>query len=142
MTIYMQSNSASFLFLLPSILDYILFFSFCSFLLSTPPPPFSTNAVASLTLIFLPLSSLECVFLRLTASESVLLQQLFQPKLTRTGSLVPAARGRAGLRGPKAALLLHHRTPPAGAAASVPQQPRRYHDLTKVQHEDGELSVQ
>uniref|UniRef100_A0A671W4E4 Myosin XVI n=1 Tax=Sparus aurata TaxID=8175 RepID=A0A671W4E4_SPAAU len=41
------------------------------------------------------------------SSESVLLQQLFQSKLTQTGSLVPAAQGRAGLRGPKAALLLH-----------------------------------
>uniref|UniRef100_G3NH78 Myosin XVI n=1 Tax=Gasterosteus aculeatus aculeatus TaxID=481459 RepID=G3NH78_GASAC len=45
-------------------------------------------------------------------SESVLLQQLFQSKLTQTGSLVPAAHGRVGLRGPKAAQLLH-RGPPA-----------------------------
>ncbi|KAF3843141.1 hypothetical protein F7725_001990 [Dissostichus mawsoni] len=46
------------------------------------------------------------------SSESVLLQQLFQSKLTQTGSLVPAAQGRAGLRGPKATLLLH-RMPPS-----------------------------
>uniref|UniRef100_I3KAB4 Myosin XVI n=1 Tax=Oreochromis niloticus TaxID=8128 RepID=I3KAB4_ORENI len=39
------------------------------------------------------------------SSESVLLQQLFQSKLTQTGSLVPAARSCIGLRGPKAALL-------------------------------------
>uniref|UniRef100_A0A3B4Z141 Unconventional myosin-XVI-like n=1 Tax=Stegastes partitus TaxID=144197 RepID=A0A3B4Z141_9TELE len=67
--------------------------------------------------------------------ESVLLQQLFQSKLTQTGSLVPAAQGRIGLRGPKAALLLH-RMPSASLvnASSIPQQPRRYHDLTKVRH--------
>uniref|UniRef100_A0A673B4S7 Myosin XVI n=1 Tax=Sphaeramia orbicularis TaxID=375764 RepID=A0A673B4S7_9TELE len=41
------------------------------------------------------------------SSESVLLQQLFQSKLTQTGSLVPTAQGRMGLRGSKAALLLH-----------------------------------
>uniref|UniRef100_A0A665U7G5 Myosin XVI n=1 Tax=Echeneis naucrates TaxID=173247 RepID=A0A665U7G5_ECHNA len=41
------------------------------------------------------------------SSESVLLQQLFQSKLTQTGSLMPATHGRIGLRGPKAALLLH-----------------------------------
>uniref|UniRef100_A0A8C7YQ64 Myosin XVI n=1 Tax=Oryzias sinensis TaxID=183150 RepID=A0A8C7YQ64_9TELE len=41
------------------------------------------------------------------SSESVLLQQLFQSKLTQTGSLVLSAPGRLGLRGSKAALLLH-----------------------------------
>uniref|UniRef100_A0A8C4E9G1 Myosin XVI n=1 Tax=Dicentrarchus labrax TaxID=13489 RepID=A0A8C4E9G1_DICLA len=56
------------------------------------------------------------------ASESVLLQQLFQSKLTQTGSLLPAAQGRAGFRGPKAALLLH-RMPSASlvTANTVPQ---------------------
>lgn len=95
------------------------------------------------TLIFLPLSlshpSLPLSFcvcaLCPAASESVLLQQLFQSKLTQTGSLVPAAQSRAGLRGPKAALLLH-RMPSASlvTANTVPQQPRRYHDLTKVRY--------
>lgn len=67
------------------------------------------------------------------ASESVLLQQLFQSKLTQTGSLVPAAQGRIGLRGTKAALMLQ-RMPSTSSvnATCMPQQPRRYHDLTKV----------
>lgn len=71
----------------------------------------------------------------LAASESVLLQQLFQSKMTQTGSLVPAAQGRIGLRGTKAALLFQ-KMPSASSvnATSVPQQPRRYHDLTKVKH--------
>ncbi|TKS67047.1 Unconventional myosin-XVI [Collichthys lucidus] len=75
------------------------------------------------------------------SSESVLLQQLFQSKLTQTGSLVPAAQSRAGLRGPKAALLLH-RMPSASlvTANTVPQQPRRYHDLTKILKKKGSSS--
>ncbi|XP_068185946.1 unconventional myosin-XVI [Antennarius striatus] len=75
------------------------------------------------------------------SSESVLLQQLFQAKLTQTGSLVPVAQGRAGLRGTKAALLLH-RTPsaPRVTANTVPQQPRRYHDLTKILKKKGSSS--
>lgn len=92
------------------------------------------------TLIFLPLSLSPCLSLFScalcpAASESVLLQQLFQSKLTQTGSLVQTAQGRAGLRGPKAALLLH-KMPSASlvTANTVPQQPRRYLDLTKVQY--------
>ncbi|XP_032385012.1 unconventional myosin-XVI isoform X3 [Etheostoma spectabile] len=75
------------------------------------------------------------------SSESVLLQQLFQSKLTQTGSLVPAAHGRAGLRGPKAALLLH-RMPSASLVTvnTLPQQPRRYHDLTKILKKKGSSS--
>uniref|UniRef100_A0A3Q1I8H0 Myosin motor domain-containing protein n=1 Tax=Anabas testudineus TaxID=64144 RepID=A0A3Q1I8H0_ANATE len=75
------------------------------------------------------------------SSESVLLQQLFQSKLTQTGSLVPAAQGRIGLRGPKAALLLH-RMPSASlvTASSLPQKPRRYHDLTKMLKKKGSSS--
>ncbi|XP_049450577.1 unconventional myosin-XVI isoform X3 [Epinephelus fuscoguttatus] len=75
------------------------------------------------------------------SSESVLLQQLFQSKLTQTGSLVPAAQSRAGLRGPKAALLLH-RMPSAFfvTANTVHQQPRRYHDLTKILKKKGSSS--
>lgn len=67
------------------------------------------------------------------ASESVLLQHLFQSKLTQTGSLVPAAQGRIGLRGTKVALMLQ-RMPSTSSvnATCIPQQPRRYHDLTKV----------
>ncbi|CAI5655783.1 unnamed protein product [Oreochromis niloticus] len=75
------------------------------------------------------------------SSESVLLQQLFQSKLTQTGSLVPAARSCIGLRGPKAALLLH-RIPSVSlvSASSIPQQPRRYHDLTKILKKKGSSS--
>ncbi|KAK2839918.1 hypothetical protein Q5P01_013658 [Channa striata] len=76
------------------------------------------------------------------SSESVLLQQLFQSKLTQTGSLVPAAQGRVGLRGPKAALLLH-RAPSASLVTSnsVPQKTRRYHDLTKILKKKGSSSL-
>ncbi|XP_067372242.1 unconventional myosin-XVI isoform X2 [Channa argus] len=76
------------------------------------------------------------------SSESVLLQQLFQAKLTQTGSLVPAAQGRIGLRGPKAALLLH-RVPSASlvTASSFPQKTRRYHDLTKILKKKGSNSL-
>ncbi|XP_023271666.1 unconventional myosin-XVI [Seriola lalandi dorsalis] len=81
------------------------------------------------------------VLFTMKSSESVLLQQLFQSKLTQTGSLVPAAHGRIGLRGPKAALLLH-RMPSASlfTASSVPQQSRRYHDLTKILKKKGSNS--
>ncbi|KAM9347628.1 unconventional myosin-XVI [Symphorus nematophorus] len=81
------------------------------------------------------------LLLTMKSSESVLLQQLFQSKLTQTGSLVPAAQGRAGLRGPKASLLLH-RMPSASlvTANTVPQQPRRYHDLTKILKKKGSSS--
>uniref|UniRef100_A0A674PGX0 Myosin XVI n=1 Tax=Takifugu rubripes TaxID=31033 RepID=A0A674PGX0_TAKRU len=63
-------------------------------------------------------------------SESVLLRQLFQSKLTQTGSLVPT--GRTGLRGPKAALLLC-KTPSAShaIASTLPSKPQRSLELTK-----------
>ncbi|MEQ2245182.1 hypothetical protein ILYODFUR_024943, partial [Ilyodon furcidens] len=72
------------------------------------------------------------LLLTVKTSESVLLQQLFQSKLTQTGSLVPAAQGRIALRGTKASLLLQ-RMPSVSPvnATSIPQQPRRYRDLTK-----------
>ncbi|KAJ0070323.1 hypothetical protein NL108_007665, partial [Boleophthalmus pectinirostris] len=75
------------------------------------------------------------------SSESVLVQQLFQSKLTQTGSLVPAAQGHVGLRGSRAALLLH-KTPSAHVVStcSVHQQPRRYHDLSKMLKKKGSSS--
>ncbi|KAM9851316.1 unconventional myosin-XVI [Aulostomus maculatus] len=81
------------------------------------------------------------ILFTMKSSESVLLQQLFQSKLTQTGSLVPAAQGRVGLRGPKAALLLH-RMPSASliSANTVPHQLRRYHDLTKILKKKGSSS--
>uniref|UniRef100_UPI0009B4ADF4 unconventional myosin-XVI n=1 Tax=Monopterus albus TaxID=43700 RepID=UPI0009B4ADF4 len=75
------------------------------------------------------------------SSESVLLQKLFQAKLTQTGSLVPAAQGCIGLRGPKAALLLQRMQSTSHVPASfVPQKPRRYHDLTKILKKKGSSS--
>ncbi|XP_056145895.1 unconventional myosin-XVI [Lampris incognitus] len=77
------------------------------------------------------------------SSESVLLRQLFQSKLTQTGSLVPTVQGRLGLRGPKAAMLLHRMPLAAPATANIaaaPQQPRRYHDLTKILKKKGASS--
>lgn len=96
-------------------------------------PLFQPMLLLLLPLCFPP--SLHVCALCPAASESVLLQQLFQSKLTQTGSLVPAARSCIGLRGPKAALLLH-RIPSVSlvSASSIPQQPRRYHDLTKVRY--------
>ncbi|KAM4561355.1 unconventional myosin-XVI isoform 2-T3 [Fundulus diaphanus] len=81
------------------------------------------------------------LLLTMKTSDNVLLQQLFQSKLTQTGSLVPAAQGRIGLRGTKAALLLQ-RMPSAFPvnATSIPQQPRRYHDLTKILKKKGSSS--
>lgn len=92
--------------------------------------PLWLSVGAFLTLVF---SSSLC----LTASESVLLQQLFQSKLTQTGSLVLSAPGRLGLRGSKAALLLHKMPTTAlvNATASIPRQPRRYQDLSKVKQQ-------
>ncbi|XP_038575834.1 unconventional myosin-XVI-like [Micropterus salmoides] len=81
------------------------------------------------------------LLLMMKSSECVLLQQLFQSKLTQTGSLVPAAQGRAGLRGPKAALLLHRMSSSSLVTANtVPQQPRRFHDLTKILKKKGSSS--
>ncbi|KAF6724818.1 Unconventional myosin-XVI [Oryzias melastigma] len=76
------------------------------------------------------------------SSESVLLQQLFQSKLTHTGSLVPSAPGHSDLRGPKAAMLLH-KMPLASlisTTASGPQHPWRYHDLSKILKKKGSSS--
>lgn len=83
--------------------------------------------------IFLRLSVLSCAMC-LAASESVLLRQLFRSKLTQTGSLVPTAQGRAGSRGPKAALLLY-KMPSASlvTAGAIPSKPQRSLDLTRVQ---------
>ncbi|CAB1347352.1 unnamed protein product, partial [Coregonus sp. 'balchen'] len=63
-------------------------------------------------------------------SESVLVQQLFQSKLTQTGSLVPS-QARMALRGPKAALLLNRMSSPT-TLTPAGCEPRRYLDLTKV----------
>uniref|UniRef100_H3BXF1 Myosin XVI n=1 Tax=Tetraodon nigroviridis TaxID=99883 RepID=H3BXF1_TETNG len=67
------------------------------------------------------------------SSESVLLRQLFRSKLTQTGSLVPTAQGRAGSRGPKAALLLY-KMPSASlvTAGAIPSKPQRSLDLTRI----------
>ncbi|CAL9690096.1 unnamed protein product [Knipowitschia caucasica] len=74
------------------------------------------------------------------SSESILLQQLFQSKLTQTGSLIPGTQGHVGLRGSRAALLLH-KMPSAHVmpTSSVPQQ-RRYHDLSKMLKKKGSTS--
>ncbi|XP_040056748.2 unconventional myosin-XVI isoform X1 [Gasterosteus aculeatus] len=81
------------------------------------------------------------ILFMMKSSESVLLQQLFQSKLTQTGSLVPAAHGRVGLRGPKAAQLLH-RGPPASLVTAnfVPQQSQRCYDYTKILKKKGSSS--
>lgn len=65
------------------------------------------------------------------ASESVLLRQLFQSKLTQTGSLLRT--GQTGLRGPKAALLLY-KMPPASlvTASTIASKPQRRLELSKV----------
>lgn len=116
--------------------------SFLSFYLFIPLSSFSTTHffppvfLLLFTLVFLPppLSVCSCAWC-LAASESVLLQQLFQSKLTQTGSLVPAAQGCPGLRGPKAALFLQKMAPASLVTSSTtPHQPQRNLDLTKVQY--------
>lgn len=99
---------------------------------SHSPTPTSFRQCCCLCYISLRLSFL-CV-LCLAASESVLLRQLFQSKLTQTGSLVPTAQGRTAFRGPKAALLLS-KMPSASlvTASAVPSKPPRSVDLTRVQ---------
>jgi len=116
---------------LPSFLSFIhSVFSFSPFCFT---PPFLHQCCCCFFLICS--FSVSVCALCPAASESVLLQQLFQSKLTPTGSLVPAAHGRAGLRGPKAALLLHRRPPAAPITANiVPQRSPRCHDLTEVQY--------
>lgn len=122
-------HSSSSLF--PSLFTSSLLLSF----LSIHSSHLSTDDIASFHNYFSPFSPPPPCALYLAASESVLLQQLFQAKLTQTGSLVQTAQGRAGLRGPKAALLLQ-KVPSASlvTANTVRQQPRRNLDLTKVQY--------
>ncbi|XP_061547358.1 unconventional myosin-XVI isoform X2 [Phycodurus eques] len=79
------------------------------------------------------------ILFTMKSSESVLLRQLFLLKLTQTGSLVPAAQGRFGLRGSKAALLLS-RTQPGDMAGTPPQAHRGYRDLTKILKKKGSSS--
>lgn len=133
---------SSLVYIIPAVPPCFLSFVLSVFsLLFVPPCPtalhplVSTNAVASFQSPFPPSSaSVSACDWGHAASESVLLQQLFQSKLTQTGSLVPAAHGRVGLRGPKAAQLLH-RGPPASLVTAnfVPQQSQRCYDYTKVQ---------
>ncbi|KAL0963404.1 hypothetical protein UPYG_G00305910 [Umbra pygmaea] len=78
------------------------------------------------------------LLLVLKSSESVLVQQLFQAKLTPTGSLVPS-QSRLVLRGPKAALLLHRMSPPSNNSLSG-HEPRGYLDLTKLLKKKGSTS--
>lgn len=100
---------------------------------SHSPTPTSFRQCCCLCYISLRLSVFSCASC-LAASESVLLRQLFQSKLTQTGSLVPTAQGRTGFRGPKAALLLY-KMPSASLVTSnaVPSKPQRSPDLTRVQ---------
>ncbi|KAJ8351494.1 hypothetical protein SKAU_G00229700 [Synaphobranchus kaupii] len=68
------------------------------------------------------------------SSENVVIHQVFQAKLTQTGSLVPPHH-RLKLRGPKAALLLQKMTSP-----SPVQEPKKYLDLSKLLKKKGSAS--
>ncbi|RXM32729.1 Unconventional myosin-XVI [Acipenser ruthenus] len=57
-------------------------------------------------------------------SENVVIHQMFQSKLTQTGSLVPPYH-RLKLRGPKAALLIQKMT-----SAAATKEPKKYMDLS------------
>ncbi|XP_053732780.1 unconventional myosin-XVI isoform X1 [Synchiropus splendidus] len=82
----------------------------------------------------------QTILFTMKSSENVLLQQLFQSKLTQTGSLVPAQAG-VRLRGPKAALLIHKMSSASFVGAGArPEQQRRYHDLTKILKKKGSSS--
>uniref|UniRef100_A0A673XRC8 Myosin XVI n=1 Tax=Salmo trutta TaxID=8032 RepID=A0A673XRC8_SALTR len=78
------------------------------------------------------------LLLVLKSSESVLVQQLFQSKLTQTGSLVPG-QAKMALRGPKAALLLNRMSSPS-TLTPAGREPRRYLDLTKLLKKKGATS--
>lgn len=99
---------------------------------SHSPTPTSFRQYCCLCYISLRLSVFSCA-LCLAASESVLLRQLFQSKLTQTGSLVPTAQGRTGFRGPKAALFYKMPSASLVTASAVPSKPQRSLDLTRVQ---------
>ncbi|XP_062389635.1 unconventional myosin-XVI [Sardina pilchardus] len=72
------------------------------------------------------------------SSESVLVQQLFQCKLTQTGSLVPPAHHWLHLRGPKAGLLLQRSPAPSPYAtattttATTTRDHKKYLELSKL----------
>ncbi|XP_055727691.1 unconventional myosin-XVI isoform X1 [Salvelinus fontinalis] len=80
----------------------------------------------------------QSLLLVLKSSESVLVQQLFQSKLTQTGSLVPG-QAKMALRGPKAALLLNRMSSPS-TLNPAGREPRRYLDLTKLLKKKGATS--
>ncbi|XP_071197181.1 unconventional myosin-XVI-like isoform X2 [Salvelinus alpinus] len=80
----------------------------------------------------------QSLLLVLKSSESVLVQQLFQSKLTQTGSLVPG-QAKMALRGPKAALLLNRMSFPS-TLTPAGREPRRYLDLTKLLKKKGGTS--
>ncbi|XP_033867625.3 unconventional myosin-XVI-like isoform X1 [Acipenser ruthenus] len=67
-------------------------------------------------------------------SENVVIHQMFQSKLTQTGSLVPPYH-RLKLRGPKAALLIQKMT-----SAAAPKEPKKYLDLSKLLKKKGATS--
>ncbi|XP_066562262.1 unconventional myosin-XVI isoform X2 [Amia ocellicauda] len=68
------------------------------------------------------------------SSENVFIHQLFQSKLTQTGSLVPPYH-RLKLRGPKSALLIQKMTSPSTA-----REPKKYLDLSKLMKKKGATS--
>ncbi|KAJ8013191.1 hypothetical protein DPEC_G00050710 [Dallia pectoralis] len=78
------------------------------------------------------------LLLVLKSSDSVLVQQLFQSKLTQTGSLV-SAHSKLVLRGPKAALLLRRMSSPCTLPPAV-AQPRSSLDITKLLKKKGSTS--
>ncbi|XP_051782257.1 unconventional myosin-XVI isoform X2 [Erpetoichthys calabaricus] len=67
-------------------------------------------------------------------SENVIVHQLFQSKLTQTGSLIPPYN-RLKLQGAKAALLVQRMT-----SASIAKEPKKYTDLTKLLKKKGASS--
>ncbi|XP_035266234.1 unconventional myosin-XVI isoform X2 [Anguilla anguilla] len=69
------------------------------------------------------------------SSENVVIHQVFQAKLTQTGSLVPPHH-RLKLRGPKAALLLQKMTSPGPA-----REPKKHLDASKLLKKKGSTSL-
>ncbi|XP_034142653.1 unconventional myosin-XVI [Esox lucius] len=78
------------------------------------------------------------LLLVLKSSDSVLVQKLFQSKLTHTGSLAPV-QSKLVLRGPKAALLLRRMSSPC-TLLPTGHQPRGCLDLTKLLKKKGLMS--
>uniref|UniRef100_A0AAY4BPP7 Myosin motor domain-containing protein n=1 Tax=Denticeps clupeoides TaxID=299321 RepID=A0AAY4BPP7_9TELE len=80
------------------------------------------------------------ILFMMKSSENVLIRQLFQSKLTQTGSLMPPVHHQLKLDGAKASL--HLQKGPSPSSSTARQGLKKYLELSKLLKKKGTMSVQ